>query len=72
MKKAKSSIKQKIEASISHKSLSALGYYNGSVDITEAINFGYIAESYGLTVNQYVKLIDYGQNLAEKAINKIL
>lgn len=72
MKKAKSSIKQKIEAAVSHKDLSALGFYNGNVDITEAINFAYIADSYGLKENQYERLIDYGQKLAEKAVNKII
>jgi len=66
---AKSSIRQKIDSAIIHKNGDKIGYYNGTIDITQGINFHWISESYSLTQKQYESLINYAQKYAEKEVN---
>ena len=69
LKDAKKFIKQYLKGC---KSLDDLGWYNGAVDITNAIDFQELAEGFDLDNKGYDKIIDYAQNLAEEKANRIL
>ena len=65
MKEAKQIVKHIID----NISLTGLGYYQGVIDINSScINFQEIASQFNLKENQYNKLINYSQKLAEKKL----
>lgn len=59
-----------IETAINHDDENAIGYRYGVIDITQGINFYYIAGNYNLTEKQYDNLINYAQKYAEKEVSK--